>query len=1079
MDAQKDGKFKETKDNVIPKAKKMTFDDLWDWRLHKGNIFIGKEMKDTIAVFGQSAVGSPTRPLLQTSRETKLEMGVTDEAPKKENFDTDNEDLEDEADKQLVEMRNRYKKNMADLEKWAGMDNLEIAKEIEKKKDKKKTNNMLNKIGPLIGNMLPIAEKEAEKAERKVRAKMKETMIYNFQDDQQSFEISDDEDLAVKKSARDRNNIANKKLNDEIKADEDFKRIGDAIIGQSELNRRGNPVLKEVKQDKTVFDNFLGSSGKKGEAGADVPAIKVAIKSDDPKKKTEFKEDKDKDKDQKDGKEKKDNDKAKDEKKKESTPEEETEKAKFYDSLANNPAFRAIQTLIMTENSILEKLGQKKKKKKRSDEDEEKISPEEKLEERIAKYYQKMNYDYLKLEPGFQYDIIPPPAFNSILDILPNMVKNANQAALDKKIKEQESIRLTMTYTMSELKKKKTKKKKTAAERKKEANEKRIQSQSRANMGQSGSMGASTLRAATAESDVSMTSYDESQDQPSFRDSQNKGSEAKKARKKLFEENEKFIRKKPFPMPDGERKSEILSAMTDSTFNFMRPIDKALEQQTARTDRTSSSKRVGGDANVGDEVQGFIDRFKKDSDDDVKEDEHMRLKDPHYDYELLYLNIRAGDMVEDLIEKYNWSGNDLMGPVEFSLSQTDKAIDSLNVQKLDVWLSGCMGVLLTSRRYSREFVDSSAVNMFLMISVFLNTLILGADGLAPDSWSDIFSNMNLAFTIIFTAELCFKLYGYGPKKYIKDAFNVFDAFVVTLSLVELVINAQSDGQSSSTSGFRAVRIFRIFRVLRVTRLLRSLRFMKVIIEVMKNTAEQFGYMVLLMFLFIFIFTLLGTQVFGGTFKFNVYPYNIQRYNFDSFQSAFFTVFTILTVENWNGILINTLRSTANSILAVFYLIVWIFIGNYIFVNLFLSILLDGFESTDAMQQIDEIEHESKELERTHKRLIEKNEKKKILDQIEKEKAIEQVLLIIDPKKYQSKLKIKKNQAAYLVTRDSEQDEPSLSEDLDMAKICNHLQKGKAEKQDPYEGVDCIKSLYYFTQQNPIRLFCARVVSHPK
>lgn len=72
MDSLKEGKFKESKESTIKKAKKMTFDDLWDWRLHQGNRFIGKEMKQTLAVFGQGDA-SPQRPLLQTSRDIKEE----------------------------------------------------------------------------------------------------------------------------------------------------------------------------------------------------------------------------------------------------------------------------------------------------------------------------------------------------------------------------------------------------------------------------------------------------------------------------------------------------------------------------------------------------------------------------------------------------------------------------------------------------------------------------------------------------------------------------------------------------------------------------------------------------------------------------------------------------------------------------------------------------------------------------------------------------------------------------------------------------------------------------------------------
>lgn len=234
-----------------------------------------------------------------------------------------------------------------------------------------------------------------------------------------------------------------------------------------------------------------------------------------------------------------------------------------------------------------------------------------------------------------------------------------------------------------------------------------------------------------------------------------------------------------------------------------------------------------------------------------------------------------------------------------------------------------------------------------------------------------------------------------------------------------------------------------------------------------------------MFLFIFIFTLLGTQVFGGQFWFNVYDYNPQRFNFDSFMNAFFTIFTVLTVENWNGVLINCLRSTTNQYLTVVFLISWIFIGNYIFVNLFLSILLDGFGSTDTLQQVEEIEQENKELERMHKKLIQDDENKRKEEQMEKDKAIEQVLLIIDPIKNQDKQKIKKNQACYTILRESDNDQKSLSEELDMTNIIKNSEKSKEQKTDPYEGIDCVKSLYYFTQTNPIRLFCARVITHSK
>jgi len=59
-----------------------------------------------------------------------------------------------------------------------------------------------------------------------------------------------------------------------------------------------------------------------------------------------------------------------------------------------------------------------------------------------------------------------------------------------------------------------------------------------------------------------------------------------------------------------------------------------------------------------------------------------------------------------------------------------------------------------------------------------------------------------------------------------------------------------------------------------------------------------------------------------------------------------STFQILTLENWNDILTNTLRSSVNNILTLVYLITWIFIGNYVLLNLFLAILLERFEGQE-------------------------------------------------------------------------------------------------------------------------------------
>jgi hypothetical protein len=118
--------------------------------------------------------------------------------------------------------------------------------------------------------------------------------------------------------------------------------------------------------------------------------------------------------------------------------------------------------------------------------------------------------------------------------------------------------------------------------------------------------------------------------------------------------------------------------------------------------------------------------------------------------------------------------------------------------------------------------------------------------------------MNDIFTWIFIIEMTLKLMARGPKKYAKEPMNLLDGGVVILSIVEIIMGLL--GGASGGGGlqaFRTVRVFRTFRVLRVTRILRALKSMAQVIGVIQRTFMDFVLITILMFVFIFIYTLLG------------------------------------------------------------------------------------------------------------------------------------------------------------------------------------------------------------------------------
>ena len=63
----------------------------------------------------------------------------------------------------------------------------------------------------------------------------------------------------------------------------------------------------------------------------------------------------------------------------------------------------------------------------------------------------------------------------------------------------------------------------------------------------------------------------------------------------------------------------------------------------------------------------------------------------------------------------------------------------------------------------------------------------------------------------------------------------------------------------------------------------------------------------------------------------------------------------MTLENWPTLLYQALNSSNSMVLTILYFFLWIFLGNYVLLNLFLAVLLDGF-SIDA-DDIEDMYHD--------------------------------------------------------------------------------------------------------------------------
>ena len=148
----------------------------------------------------------------------------------------------------------------------------------------------------------------------------------------------------------------------------------------------------------------------------------------------------------------------------------------------------------------------------------------------------------------------------------------------------------------------------------------------------------------------------------------------------------------------------------------------------------------------------------------------------------------------------------------------------------------------------------------------------------------IMEDISMVFTFTFLAEAILKIISLGIQNYIRDRINVFDLFLVTISLVEYQMS------SGGNSGFSAFRALRIFRVLRVTRLIRSLKYMRIIMRVLSATISSAIYIFLLLLLFIIVYAILGTNLYKGKLSKTNGADKHYRQSFDDFIHSFFVIF---------------------------------------------------------------------------------------------------------------------------------------------------------------------------------------------
>ncbi|NXA46658.1 SCN1A protein, partial [Nothocercus julius] len=191
------------------------------------------------------------------------------------------------------------------------------------------------------------------------------------------------------------------------------------------------------------------------------------------------------------------------------------------------------------------------------------------------------------------------------------------------------------------------------------------------------------------------------------------------------------------------------------------------------------------------------------------------------------------------------------------------------------------------------------------------------------------------FTGIFTAEMFLKIIAMDPYYYFQEGWNIFDGFIVTLSLVELGL-ADVEGLS----------VLRSFRLLRVFKLAKSWPTLNMLIKIIGNSVGALGNLTLVLAIIVFIFAVVGMQLFGKNYKECVCKIAsdcvLPRWHMQDFFHSFLIVFRVLCGE-WIETMWDCMEVAGQAMCLTVFMMVMV-IGNLVVLNLFLALLLSSFSA---------------------------------------------------------------------------------------------------------------------------------------
>jgi voltage-gated sodium channel len=254
---------------------------------------------------------------------------------------------------------------------------------------------------------------------------------------------------------------------------------------------------------------------------------------------------------------------------------------------------------------------------------------------------------------------------------------------------------------------------------------------------------------------------------------------------------------------------------------------------------------------------------------------------------------------------------------------------------------------------TKRLISHKAFEYFIAFVIIVNSTFIGVETYFTNPVILTIQNIALG---IFTIEIILRWIGKDTiKTFFSDGWNLFDLGIVLISYIP----EQLFADSSIITAIRVLRVFRIFR------LLRAFPELKLMTSVLIRSLSTLLYNGLFFFIFMYLFAIIGITLFRlptndtndpikdkALTEFLMQVPNAPGISPDPYGSlgeTMFTLFRILTGEDWTDLRYNLVQASSMGVIDVhetiitIYHVSWFIVATFLLLNLLVGAILNNYQ----------------------------------------------------------------------------------------------------------------------------------------